>query len=112
MDVGRVSREQRETQERQELRESDEPQIEHAAGEVIHLPADGDHHHLDRDLREKPCDQVESEIAFWNTANPAVAEGRVKRAEPRADSQPQGTQAKGDRRDGGPTASGTCAQSP
>jgi len=79
--VGRMPGEQRQAEERQELRQSDEPQIEHPAGDVIHLPTHRDDDHLRRQGGEQPAAQIEGEIALFENREAARNQGRTQ--EPR-----------------------------
>ena len=108
VNVGRVPREQREAEERQELRQSDQAEVEHTAGEVIYLPADGDHHHLRRDGREEPRKKKEGEIAFpENRESAGRGSSRQTRAARRELTDRERSR-KRDRPDAGRAASGTC----
>ncbi len=57
--------EQYQAQEGQKLRKADQPQIEHAAGEVVHLPAHRHDDHLRRDGGTKPRRKIQGEIAVF-----------------------------------------------
>ena len=52
--IGDVAGWQHQQERRQELGEADEPEVERAPGQRVHLPTDGDGEHLVREHREDP----------------------------------------------------------
>jgi hypothetical protein len=62
--VGNMPRKQGQQQKWQELGKTDEAEIEHAAGDVIHLPAHGHDDHLGGDGGAKPRAQKQREVAI------------------------------------------------
>jgi hypothetical protein len=58
-----VSGKQYQTQKRQKLRQTDEAEIQHMSGDVIHLPADRHDDHLRGNGGEKSRAQVQREVA-------------------------------------------------
>jgi hypothetical protein len=62
--VGDMTREQNQQQKRQELGKTDQAQIEHAAGKVIDLPADGHDDHLRGNGGTEPRAEIQGEIAI------------------------------------------------
>ena len=61
--VGEVPRRQREQRQRQELRERDECEVERALAHRVHLPADGDGRHRQREALRYLRREVEAEVA-------------------------------------------------
>jgi hypothetical protein len=59
--VGDLARDQHESGRRQELSEPDQPQVEGAAGECVHLPGDRDAQHLEAERRAGSRRPVERE---------------------------------------------------
>ena len=61
--VGEVSCREREERQRNEHREPDQPEVERIAPHGVHLPADRDERHLDREARREQDAEVENEVA-------------------------------------------------
>src|SRR5271168_1615946 len=102
--------EQGQAQERQKLRQPDEPEIEHPAGQVVNLPADRYDDHLYRERGAKPGAEISGEIALPQDREAAgdrrgAQTPALSRLTVRARSSP------GDPRAADRAASGTCARS-
>jgi hypothetical protein len=64
-------------QEGRELRQADQAQVEQAAGDLVHLPADGHALHLHGQRAEHACAQVKREITVAQDAKPPEATRRT-----------------------------------
>ena len=86
--VGDVADEQRQHQHRTELREAEQAEIEGAAGQLVELPADRHHQHVERQDRRDPAEPVEREGAMRGTASSVGAAVRSGGAQLRLAASP------------------------